>query len=86
MDKDQLNSSWALLWEFVSQTDGQLLLLDVQALGLMLTTKLVATEAATRSPTVLATSMGPTVTGYQEEAQKTYKKGMAEMKKTVEIV
>ena len=42
--------------------------MDVKALGLMLATKIVATAAATRSPTVLATSKGPTVTGYQEEA------------------
>ena len=53
----------------VSQADGRLLLLDVQA-------------AATRSPRVLTTSKGLTVSGKQEEAEKPVKKVTAEMKKT----
>ena len=64
----------------VSQADGWLLLLDVQALGLA--TETVAIATATRSPRVLTTSKGLTVSGKQEEAEKPVKKVTAEMKKT----
>ena len=48
----------------------------------LLATKTVAIAAATRSPRVLATSKGLTVSGTQEEAKKPVRKVMAAMKKT----
>ena len=40
----------------------------------LLATKILTIAAATRSPRVLATSKGPTVSGMQEEAQKPVRK------------
>ena len=48
----------------------------------LLATKTVAIAAATRSPRVLATSKGPTVSGKQEEAEKSVRNVTAAMKKT----
>ena len=48
----------------------------------LLATETVAIAAATRSPRVLATSKGPTVSGMQEEAEKPVRKVTAAMKKT----
>ena len=48
----------------------------------LLVTETVAIEASTRSPRVLATSKGPTVSSPQEEAEKLGRKVTAAMKKT----
>ena len=48
----------------------------------LLATEIVAIAAVTRSPRVLATSKGLTVSGMQEEAEKPVRKVMAAMKKT----
>ena len=47
----------------------------------MLATEIVAIAAATRSPRILATSKGQTVSGTQEEAIKPVRKVPAAMKK-----